>query len=60
MRVIFILVLLGIFGANNPVHAQQANKCKDCRDHLKVCTANYSAKTCKSEYEICMKACRQK
>ena len=60
MRVVAIvtLALLGYWSATDSVRA--ADNCKDCRDQQRVCMANYSAKTCKTEYDICMKACRKK
>ena len=36
------------------------NDCKACRDQQKTCTANYSAQTCKVEYDRCMKDCQKK
>jgi hypothetical protein len=57
---IVILVLLGFYSANNPVQAQQSSNCKQCSDQRRACMSNYSAKTCKTEYEICMKACQRK
>ena len=33
--------------------------CKECRDQQKRCMANYPGPTCKTEYDICMKACRK-
>jgi hypothetical protein len=57
---IVILALLGICSLNNPLQAQSAIKCADCREHLRVCKSNYSENTCRTEYEICMKACQQK
>ena len=55
-----VLVLLGTSGAGSPLHAQQKDKCKDCRDHLVVCKRNYSAQTCQVDFDICMKACKKK
>jgi len=57
---IVILALLGFCSVNGPLLAQSAIKCADCREHLRVCKSNYSENTCRTEYEICMKACRQK
>ena len=33
--------------------------CKECRDQQKRCMANYPGPTCKTEYDICRKACRK-
>jgi hypothetical protein len=58
MRVgIVIVVLLGFCSANNPAQAQST--CTQCRDQLKACTKNYAGKTCKTEYDICMKGCKK-
>ena len=39
--------------------AEQLNSCKQCRDQQQACAKNYSAKTCKAEYDMCMKSCRK-
>jgi hypothetical protein len=58
MRVaIVILVLLGFYGADDPVQAQST--CAQCRDQQKACMKNYPGKTCKTEYDICMKGCKK-
>ncbi len=57
---ITVLALLTLWSTESTVRAQQSSDCKDCRDQQRACMANYSAKTCKSEYDICMKACRRK
>jgi hypothetical protein len=56
--IVTVTLLCFCFGSQT-VQAEQADKCKDCRDQLKVCKPNYSAKTCQSEYDLCMKFCRQ-
>jgi len=48
----------GTSGTNNPAQAQQA--CAQCRQQLQACTKNYAGKTCKTEYDICMKGCQKK
>jgi hypothetical protein len=58
MRVaIIVALLLGLLGANNPVQAQST--CAQCRDQLRACQKNYAGKTCKTEYDICMKGCKK-
>jgi hypothetical protein len=59
MRVIAIVILLvaGFWSANGSVQAQST--CKQCSDQLKACSKNYAGKTCKSEYDICMKSCKK-
>jgi hypothetical protein len=57
---ITVLALLTLWSTHSTVQAQKSDACKDCRDQQRACTSNYSAKTCKTEYDICMKACRRK
>jgi len=54
-----LLMLLALCMAGNGASAAP-NDCKACRDQQKTCTANYSAKTCKVEYDRCMKDCQKK
>jgi hypothetical protein len=53
-----IIVLFGVCCIATAAQAQQS--CKQCRDQQQACTKNYSAKTCKTEYDICMKSCQKK
>jgi hypothetical protein len=39
--------------------AEPSNSCKQCRDQQQVCAKNYSAKTCKAEYDMCLKSCKK-
>ena len=55
-----ILVLFGLCSITTAVQAQQSNSCKQCREQRQACTKNYAAKTCKTEYDICMKGCQKK
>ena len=52
------LVLFGFWTTSEPVRA--ADKCQDCRDYHQACVKAHSQNACKSEYDICMKHCRQK
>jgi len=54
-----IIVLLG-FCSITAVQAEQSNSCKQCHEEQQACAKNYSAKTCKTEYDICMKGCQKK
>jgi hypothetical protein len=54
-----IIVLLS-FCSITAVQAEQSNSCKQCREQQQACAKNYSAKTCKTEYDICMKGCQKK
>jgi hypothetical protein len=52
------LVLFGLCSIATAVQAQQS--CKQCREQQQACSKNYAGKTCKSEYDICMKSCQKK
>jgi hypothetical protein len=55
-----ILVVFGLCSITTPVQAQQSNSCKQCREQQQACVKNYAGKTCKTEYDICMKSCQKK
>ena len=55
-----ILVLFGLCSITLAAQAQQSNSCKQCREQQQACVKNYSGKTCKTEYDICMKGCQKK
>jgi len=55
-----IIVLLSFCGVTTAARAEPSNSCKQCRDQQQACSKNYSAKTCKTEYDICMKGCQKK
>jgi hypothetical protein len=52
------LVLSIVTGLNREVRA--ADACKECGDHRARCMKNYPGPTCKTDYDICIKACRKK
>ena len=54
-----IVVLLGVCSITVAARAGQSSSCKQCRDQQQACVKNYSAKTCKTEYDICMKSCQK-
>jgi hypothetical protein len=56
---ITLLMLVGLFGTNNAVLAQQSS-CKMCADQQRACMKNYAWPTCKTEYQMCIKSCRKK
>ena len=60
MKVIAIalLVLFAYARGLDPVRA--ADSCKDCRDFQRACVKAHSQAACKSEYDICMKHCKEK
>jgi hypothetical protein len=55
---VVLLVLLS-FSTSSTVRAEQANSCKQCSDEQRTCRSNYSATTCKSQYDLCMKSCKK-
>jgi hypothetical protein len=60
MRIVAIVTfaLLGYWSAAGSVRA--ADSCKECRDFQRVCLQAHSKAACKTDYEICMKACKKK
>src|SRR5262245_45843934 len=48
-----IVVVFGVCSITTAARAQSST-CKQCREQQQACTKNYSAKTCKTEYDICM------
>jgi hypothetical protein len=62
MRALAMIVsmLPVLVSVTSPAHAAQSSGCKQCQDQRRACMANYSGKTCKTEYDICLKGCRGK
>jgi hypothetical protein len=58
--VITPVVLGAICGAVSPIHAQQSDDCKLCREDYRACKQAHSESACRSNYDICMKHCRRK
>jgi hypothetical protein len=54
------IVLVAICGATNSAHAQNADSCKECREFQRACVKAHSQSACKTDYDVCMKHCRQK
>jgi hypothetical protein len=52
------VALLGYFVTLAPARA--ADSCKDCQDFQRACVKAHSQAACKTDYDICMKHCRQK
>ena len=48
------------FSFSTGAHAQPSSSCKQCEEQKKACQRNYSAATCKTEYQICLKSCKKK
>jgi hypothetical protein len=60
-KLIFSTLALAFQSASvNSLQAAEPAACRDCREQQKVCVKNYSAKTCKTEFDICMKSCKPK
>jgi len=55
-----LFVLLGFGSITGAARAEQSNSCKQCREQQQACAKNYAGKTCKTEYDICMKSCQRK
>ena len=59
--IVILLVMFGWTGALGAAQAAGADSCtKDCRDFQQACLKAHSQAACKTDYDICMKACRQK
>jgi len=59
--VVVLLVMLGWTGTLNAARAAGADSCtKDCRDFQSACLKAHSHAACKTDYDICVKACRKK
>lgn len=52
-----LIVAVGVFVSTNAAVGQTS--CKVCADQQKACMKNYAGPTCKSEYQMCMKACKK-
>jgi hypothetical protein len=59
--IITFITLAAVCSIVIAVRAEQSGSCsKQCQDQRQACSKNYSAKTCGSEYNICIKACQKK
>ena len=56
--IILALALLIVSGVSQQVRA--ADACKECGDHRARCMKKHPGPTCKTDYDICTKACRKK
>jgi hypothetical protein len=60
MRIV-AAVLLALLSTLNTAPAAAPDSCsKDCRDYHRACLKAHSQEACKTDYDICMKACRKK
>ncbi len=60
MKVIVIAVLVLFAYMGGPVPVRAADSCKDCRDFQRACLKAHSQAACKTDYDICMKHCKEK
>jgi hypothetical protein len=59
--VVTAIVLAGLCTIVTAVRAEQSVSCsKQCQDQRQACSKNYSANTCKGEFDICMRSCQKK
>ncbi|MGA7013010.1 MAG: hypothetical protein WBZ16_11800, partial [Pseudolabrys sp.] len=60
MKIIAAVVLI-LFGGVGSAQAAGSDSCsKDCRDYHRACLKAHSQEACKTDYDICVKACRKK
>ena len=52
------LVLFAFILGSLPVKA--ADSCKECRDFQRACLKAHSQAACKTDYDICIKHCKDK
>jgi hypothetical protein len=57
-NVVLTLSLLMAFFAVNAT-AQAQTSCKVCAEQQKACMKNYAGPACKTEYQMCLKACKK-
>jgi hypothetical protein len=57
---VVMLMLLSFLGPGRTAKAETSSACKQCGNEQQTCRANYSAATCKSQYDLCMKSCGKK
>jgi hypothetical protein len=58
--VALVVLLFVLCGISTATQAEQAKSCQQCREQQQACNKNYPGKTCKTEYDICMKSCQKK
>ena len=60
MKVVVIALLVLFAYVSGPVTVRAADRCKDCRDYQRACVKAHTQAACKSEYDVCMKHCKEK
>ncbi len=51
------LSVLALVAADRPAKAQTS--CKVCAEQRQACMKNYAGPACKTEYQMCLKACKK-
>ncbi|MBR1158581.1 hypothetical protein JQ569_05285 [Bradyrhizobium elkanii] len=51
------MVVVGVLAGMDAAIGQTS--CQVCADQQKACMKNYAGPTCKSEYQMCKKACKK-
>ncbi|TYO65898.1 hypothetical protein FXV83_14590 [Bradyrhizobium hipponense] len=52
-----LCMLTGLLAASATAQAQTS--CKVCAEQQKACMKNYAGPACKTEYQMCLKACKK-
>jgi hypothetical protein len=55
--VLNLYVVAALFAMNTAAQAQTS--CKVCAEQQKACMKNYAGPACKTEYQMCLKACKK-
>jgi hypothetical protein len=55
--ILTLSILTGLLAANATAQAQTS--CKVCAEQQKACMKNYAGPACKTEYQMCLKACKK-
>jgi hypothetical protein len=55
--VLTLPLLTAVLAVNATVQAQTS--CKVCAEQRKACMRNYAGPACKTEYQMCLKACKK-
>ncbi|RXH00952.1 hypothetical protein EAS61_07880 [Bradyrhizobium zhanjiangense] len=54
---LILFILAGLFALSATAQAQTS--CKVCAEQQKACMKNYAGPACKTEYQMCLKACKK-
>jgi hypothetical protein len=60
MKVVAAVLLAQLFVVCSAQAAGSDGCTKDCRDYHRACLKAHSQEACKTDYDICFKACRKK